>query len=109
MTLADRTIAALRAQHDHLAGTVPQLSPAQLTGPSGAADWTVAQLLSHLGSGAEITLATHRAALAGNPPGGQDFNRAVWDRWDALPPQDQADGVLQHNAELIAALESLTP
>jgi len=109
MTLADRTIAALRAQHDHLAATVPQLSPAQLTGPSGAADWTVAQLLSHLGSGAEITLATHRAALAGTAPGGQDFNRSVWDRWDALPPQDQADGFLQHNAELIDVLESLTP
>lgn len=108
MTLADRTIAALRVQHDHLAGTVPQLSPAQLTGPSGAADWTVAQLLSHLGSGAEITLATHRAALAGTAPGGQDFNRGVWDRWDAMSPQDQADGFLQHNAELIEALESLT-
>ena len=109
MTLADRTIAALRAQHDHLAGVVPQLSPAQLAGPSGAADWTVAQVLSHLGSGAEIALATHRAALAGTAPGGQDFNRGVWQRWDAMAPQEQADGFVQHNAELVDALESLTP
>lgn len=109
MTLVDRTIAALRAQHEHLAGVVPQLSSAQLTGPSGAADWTVAQVLSHLGSGAEITLATHRAALTGAAPGGPDFNRSVWDRWDAMAPQEQADGLLQHNAELIDTLQSLTP
>lgn len=53
--LADRTIAALRAHHDELAAVVAGLSDEQLTAPSGSADWKVADVLSHLGSGAEIT------------------------------------------------------
>ncbi|MGW3984185.1 maleylpyruvate isomerase N-terminal domain-containing protein [Streptomyces mirabilis] len=108
-TLADRTIAALRTHHDHLASVVPALPAAQLSGPSGAADWTVAQVLSHLGSGAEIALSNLDAALTGAEPGGQDFFSGVWARWDALAPQDQASGFLRRNAELVGALESLTP
>ena len=54
------SIAALRANHDELEEVVARLTPEQLTGPSGASEWTVAQVLSHLGSGAEITLATDR-------------------------------------------------
>jgi uncharacterized protein (TIGR03083 family) len=108
-TPADRTIAALRATHDDLAALVPGLSDQQLTGPSGAAEWTVAQVLSHLGSGAEISLATLRGALDGSgaPPAG--FNQDVWDRWNAMPPQDQAAGYLRHDADLVAAFEALTP
>ena len=108
-TLASRTIAALRAEHDDLAGVAAALSPTQLTGPSGATEWTVADVLSHLGSGAEITLAGLRAALGTAPEPGPDFNQSVWDRWDALPPADQAAGFLRANAELVAALEELSP
>src|SRR3954470_21277579 len=54
-TLVDGTIAALRANHDVLAELVPTLSEEQLMSASGATEWTVAQALSHLGSGAEIT------------------------------------------------------
>jgi uncharacterized protein (TIGR03083 family) len=108
-SLADRTIAALRGVHDELTAAVSGLSDAELSSPSGAADWTVAHVLSHLGSGAEITLATLRAALDGAPAPQDGFNEAVWDRWNALGPREQATEVVQHDAELVDTLEALTP
>jgi len=108
-SLADRTIAALRSNYDDLAALVRELSSEQLSGRSGAAEWSVAQVLSHLGSGAEIALAGYRAAIDGTPEPGPDFNPSVWDRWNALTPQEQADGYLEHDATLVATLEALTP
>lgn len=107
-TLADRTIAALRASHDQLAALASELSDEQLTVPSGAADWSVAQVLSHLGSGAEIALAAQTAMLEGAPAPGQDVNQRVWDRWNAMRPRDQADGFVEHNGRLVASYEALT-
>jgi uncharacterized protein (TIGR03083 family) len=104
-TLADRSIAVLRATHDDLAALVPGLTDEQLTGPSGASEWTVAQVLSHMGSGAEIGLATLQTALAAGP----DFNQSVWDRWNAMSPREQATNYLDHDARLVAAFEGLTP
>ncbi len=106
-TLADRTISALRFNHEELAALVPGLSSAQLSTTSGAAKWTVAQVLSHLGSGAEIAGAGYRAALDGAPPPGQDLNEVVWDRWNALSPRDQAAGFLEHDTALVDMIEGL--
>ena len=108
-TLADRVITSLRANHDQLATRLQSLSDDQLTGPSGADEWSVAQVLSHLGSGAEIGLAGYRAALDGTEAPGDDFNRSVWARWDSSTPQEQAAGFLTHNARLVELLESLSP
>ncbi|HET6151577.1 MAG TPA: maleylpyruvate isomerase N-terminal domain-containing protein [Marmoricola sp.] len=108
-TLAARTIDALRYEHDALAGLVPTYTDAQLTGGSGASEWSVAQVLSHLGSGSEITHASLRAALGEAEAPDDDFNRSVWDRWDAMAPTDQRDGFLEHNQVLVEALEALTP
>jgi uncharacterized protein (TIGR03083 family) len=107
-TLADRSIAALRSVHDDLAALVPTLTDEQLSGPSGASEWTVAQVLSHLGSGAEIGLATLASALGTGPATGPGFNESVWDRWNALGPREQAANFLDHDARLVAAFEALT-
>lgn len=107
-TLASRTIAALRAEHDQLATSVAALSPAELTGPSGAAEWTVAQVISHMGSGAEISLANYRGSAGETAPPGPEFNQSVWDRWNAMSPADQAAGWFAANAELVEKLEALT-
>ena len=85
ISLADATIAALRTNYDELATVVRTLSDAQLTLPSGASEWTVAQVVWHLGSGAEITLAGLRAATGEAPSPAADFNRSVWDRWCPWP------------------------
>ena len=47
----------------------------------------MAQVLSHLGSGAEIAHAGYRAALDGTPAPEQEFNQGVWDRWNARSPR----------------------
>ena len=107
-TFAARTIATLRAEHDSLASVGAAISPASLKGPSGASDWTVAQVFSHLGSGAEITLATFRAGTGEAEAPGPDFNQRVWDRWNAMSPGEQATGFVEHNARLVAAFEALT-
>lgn len=106
-TFAGRTIAALRNEHDGLAGLVPSLSADQLTGPSGASDWTIADVLSHLGSGAEISRASFRASVGEAEAPGQDFNQSVWDRWNALSPQDQATGSIASDLALVTDLESV--
>jgi len=108
-TLATRTIDALRTEHDTLAALVTTLADDQLSGPSGASEWSVAQVLSHLGSGSEISLAGLRAAVGEGETPGDDFNRSVWDRWDAMSPTEQAEGFLRHDEALVAALEALTP
>ncbi len=105
--LVDLTIAELRANHDRLAAFVDELGEDQLKGPSGASEWTVADVLSHLGSGAEIQHHSITRAL-----GSQDEapeNQAIWDRWDALPPTEQASGFLAADERLVSLFESLTP
>lgn len=64
-------------------------------------------MLSHLGSGAEITLAGLQTALGERPPPGDDFNRSVWDRWDAMSPVEQRARALEHDAALVAAFTAL--
>jgi uncharacterized protein (TIGR03083 family) len=108
-SFADRTIAALRVNHDRLRELVSGLTDEQLVLPSGASEWQVAQLLSHLGSGAEIALAALRATLAEQGPPGSDFNQGVWDRWNAMSARAQAEGCLEADSRLVAAYEDLDP
>jgi uncharacterized protein (TIGR03083 family) len=105
--LVDHSIAELRAIHDRLATLVAGLSADQLTAQSGAEDWTVATVLSHLGSGSEIgRYPVLAAAGAGeDPPANQD----VWDRWNAMAPADQATAFVESQERLVATYEALTP
>ena len=105
--LVDRTIAALRAEHDVLAGLVRTLTDDQLALTSGASEWTVAQALSHLGSGAEIGRAPI-ARAAGETVAAED-NPTIWARWDGSTPRAQAEGFLEHNGRWLELVEALTP
>jgi len=105
--LTDASIAELRAIHDRLAATVAGLSPEQLTAPSGAEEWTVADVLSHLGSGAEIS--RYPVVAGAGAPEEAPTNQEVWDRWNALPPVEQAAGFVAANEKLVATYEALSP
>ena len=105
--LVDRTVTALRAEHDTLVSLLPNLTDQQLEGPSGASEWTIAQVLSHLGSGAEI-LRKPILRAAGEPVD-EEANEAVWARWDAATPVDQAAGFVQHDTAYVETVESLSP
>jgi uncharacterized protein (TIGR03083 family) len=106
-TLADRSIAALRANYDDLAARVRTFDDADLERQSGASEWSVAQVLSHLGSGAEIATVTLQAARSGDGPPDADFNRSVWDRWNDMSPREQAEGFLESAGQAIRTLEEL--
>jgi len=105
---ADATISALRSTHDELAAVVRGLTDEQLLDPSGASEWPVAQVLSHLGSGAEIGRATLAAATGEGEALGDGFNQSVWDRWNAMSPRQQADAFLESDEASVAAFEALT-
>jgi uncharacterized protein (TIGR03083 family) len=107
VTNADAVIAAYRSGFDDLAGLVARLSDDDLARTSAADRWTIAQVLSHLGSGAEISQAVMRAALAGEPHPGQEFTKSVWARWDAMPAREQADTFVTANKALAELYESL--
>ena len=107
MTLSDSSIAALRRTHDHLAGVVGSLTDDQLTAPSGSSEWTVADVLSHLGSGSEINIYTLRRATGEEVE--SPSNDEVWSRWNALSPADQASGFTESSDALVSLLEGLTP
>ncbi len=105
--LADRAIAALHVEHDVLVALLANLDRDQLDSPSGADGWTVAQVLSHLGSGAEIGRAPI-ARAAGESVELED-NGTIWARWDAASPADQAIGFVEHNTRWLETVEALTP
>lgn len=100
--------AALHRSHDRLSSHVSALGPDEVSGPSYDTGWTVADVLSHLGSGAEIFTLLLDAGLDGRPaPEFAEFS-AVWDAWNARTPQAQAADSLAVNAtflERVAALD----
>jgi uncharacterized protein (TIGR03083 family) len=101
-------IAVLRASHSHLADAVAALGPDRGGDQSYCRDWSVAQVLSHLGSGAEISLLTLPAALGEGEAAGPDVFPPIWDRWNAKSPADQIADGLASDEEHISRLESLT-
>ena len=104
--LAGRIVAALRSNHDDLAALVREATPDQLAAPSGAEGWSVAEVLSHLGSGAEVN--RKPIARAAGQPVDDEENQAVWDRWNAAGPAEQAAWFLDHDGAYLETAEALT-
>jgi uncharacterized protein (TIGR03083 family) len=105
----DQTIKALRSEFDELAGLVRGFTADDLARQSGAEEWDVSQVLSHLGSGAEISLTALEGALDGTGSPGTEFMRGVWARWDAMSPAQRAEGFLSANEALVRRFEDLDP
>ncbi|MGQ0776651.1 MAG: maleylpyruvate isomerase family mycothiol-dependent enzyme [Pseudonocardiales bacterium] len=105
--MTDQAITALRTGHDELATLVASMSPDDLTRPSAATEWDISQVLSHLGSGAEIGLAMLDAALESTSNPDSEFMQSVWARWDAMTPSERAEGFLRANEALVKRYESL--
>ncbi len=103
----EQPLAALRASVDRLESVVRGLDDALLGGPSYCSEWTVAQVLSHLGSGGTIMLRNLADALAGTKTP-DDFNQTVWDEWNAKAPRAQAEDCLAVDASLLEALGAVS-
>ncbi len=102
-------VRALRASHDRLADIVATLDSDGLRKQSYDTEWSIAQVLSHLGSGAEIFQLNLHAGLTGGQVPTQEDSRAIWDVWDARSPEDQAEESIDANESLVSRVESLTP
>ncbi len=98
---------ALHSSVARLRSVVEGLDDSQLTTPAYPAEWSIAQVLSHLGSGAVIMKQSVHDVVAqqATPP---DFNTSVWDVWNAKSPKEQADDVLVADEALMAILDGLT-
>ena len=106
MSETDTVIAALRREHDQLTALVGTFTEEDLRRPSGASDWDVSQVLSHLGSAAVINLATLQGALkeAGEPT----EPTVIWARWNAMSPRERADEFIAADTALVDRYERLT-
>jgi uncharacterized protein (TIGR03083 family) len=104
----DELLAALRHSHDRLDESAAPLKGEQLTADSYDDEWTIAQVLSHLGSGAEIFTLILDAGLHTEPPPGIEQFQAVWDRWNARNPDDQAREAIVVDAAFLDRIESLS-
>jgi len=101
-------IAALRGSHDRLAGLVRPLTSEQIRARSFCTDWSIAQVLSHVGSGAEIGLLMLPGALGEGESAGPENFQAVWDVWNAKTPDEQAADGLVSDERHVESLEHLT-
>jgi uncharacterized protein (TIGR03083 family) len=108
-TDATSWVRAVRASHDRLAGIVAGLDGDGLRARSYDTEWSVADVLSHLGSGAEIfSLYIEAGATGGDPPAPEDF-KPIWETWNARSPEAQAAQSIAVNEALVTRAESLTP
>lgn len=105
---AAATIAALHGSLEQLEKLLTPLSPDELLADSYASGWTVAQVASHLGSGADIFGLIVDAGVHGTPAPGRDAFAQVWARWDAKQPAMQASDCLESIGRFVAAVESLS-
>jgi uncharacterized protein (TIGR03083 family) len=101
-------IGVLRNSHERLAGLVTPLTPDQLRAQSYDTDWTIAQVLSHIGSGAEIATLSLAAALGGRGQLDQSAFPAIWDAWNNRTPDMQAADSLTWDGEHVRRLEQLS-
>src|ERR1019366_1305343 len=101
-------IGVLRNSHERMDGLVRPLTPDHLRAQSYDTDWTIAQVLSHLGSGAEIATVSLAAALGGRGQLDQSAFPAIWDAWNNRAPEMQAANSLTFDAEHVRRLEALT-
>src|SRR5687767_10542545 len=99
-------VAALRASHDRLTALVAGLRPDDVTAQAYPAQWSIAAVLSHLGSGAEIMTLAFDAALAGTEAPGSEANPPIWDRWNAKEPAAQVREAIEADRGLVERFES---
>lgn len=101
-------LSALRTSSERLASAVGGLSDPALSQPSFADGWSIAQVLSHLGSAAEICTSLVERGLAGDATGPRREDMVpVWERWNALPGPAQRDAWQAADVRHRRLLESL--
>jgi len=106
MSAPDGSLSELRASVERLRDLVGPLDDEQLQRSAYPSDWTIADVLSHLGSGAVIMQRRLEDALAGQPAP-DDFAPPIWDTWNAKSPRQKADDALLSDRAVLEDVEAL--
>jgi uncharacterized protein (TIGR03083 family) len=107
MSANTELLTALWSSHRRLDEATRALTDAQVAGPSYCTDWSTAQVLSHLGSGAQIFELLFEAGLAGaEAPGREEFSK-IWDVWNSMSPSEQARQSLIADAAFLRRVEAV--
>jgi len=102
-------IEALSGSHERLRSLVEPLDADRLQGPSYASEWSIAQVLSHLGSGAEIFTLFLDAGLTGAAVPGHEQFEPIWAAWNSKSAAANAADALACDAAFVERISSLDP
>jgi uncharacterized protein (TIGR03083 family) len=103
---ANEEIAALRTSVARLRGIAESLDAAQLRTQAYPSEWRIADVLSHLGSAAEIMRLRLEETL-GEESLPEDFAQPIWDTWNAKSPEDQSADALVADRDMLEFVESV--
>lgn len=102
-------IGQLTESHQRLGQLLHDMGSEVLHTRSACSQWSVGQVVAHLGSGAEIALEALRAGVAGSvEPVADETMRRLWADYDALADDAAAGRAMAANAALVEAFEALT-
>jgi uncharacterized protein (TIGR03083 family) len=100
-------LAALEASVSRLRDIAETLDAEQLRAPAYPRDWSIADVFSHVGSGAVVTQLRLDAGLAGTELA-DNFAQPIWDDWNAKTPEAKTADALSADRALLDRVESLT-
>jgi uncharacterized protein (TIGR03083 family) len=104
----DHLVSVLHASQQRLTGALDGLSEEQAGTQSYDDDWTVAQVASHLGSGAELFTLFIETGLKGEATPGVEAMQPVWDAWNGRDPLDQVRDAVAFNDAFLERVDALT-
>jgi uncharacterized protein (TIGR03083 family) len=102
-------LAAIAASMARLQELVGGPTAPDLDAKSYASDWSVAQVLSHLGAQGDVFGLFLTAGLTNTPAPGPEAFPTIWGVWNAKTPSEQAADALATSAALLERIESLSP
>lgn len=102
-----RVSSALRGVFNNVDAYLSRLDPAGWREQSYCKDWKVYQVVSHLGSGAEIMGRGLEAGLRETTPLDDEGRRAIWARFDALGPDGIYPAFLEANRYYFSVVDSV--
>jgi uncharacterized protein (TIGR03083 family) len=106
---AQTWIDALQSSHDHFVRLVRPLTEAEVKQPAYPQEWSIADTASHLGSQSEIMGLYLDAGLTGGPGPGMEDYQPIWDRWNALPPTEQANRSITATEAFVTRMQQTSP
>jgi uncharacterized protein (TIGR03083 family) len=99
---------ALETSVAHLRAVTEGLNDSQYVASAHPTEWTVADVMSHLGSGAIIMKRRIDDVLAEKETP-SEFNQSVWDTWNAKTPHAQVTDALVADQALLDRINEMTP